>query len=299
MGAAETRAFLEWLSSLAPWQALFLLGLILTFLAALGANGAIRGVHFDARHRAIVFGPAFILGGLFLLVSLPELAGAARMGGTDGPTATPIAAAPTATPVVAAPTATPIPAAPTATPVVATPTAFVAAPTPTAIPAAPTATPRPDVAAPAPTETPRPSAPAEMSVNVYFSHRTRSGSDFSAVFPVQRTVSGARPATGALEQLIRGPTSDEQREGYSSELAAMLNGPSMCGGPDFQLGIENGIATVRFCRRFSSAGVGQDARARSQLEATLKQFPTVQRVRPLTSDGHCVFDASGLDLCLR
>ena len=37
----------------------------------------------------------------------------------------------------------------------------------------------------------------------------------------------------------------------------------------------------------------------SQVQATLAQFPTIDRVRLLTSDNHCLFDLSGLDLCLR
>jgi hypothetical protein len=139
----------------------------------------------------------------------------------------------------------------------------------------------------------------EVSIVVYFSHRERSADDFGAVFPVARTAMLPRIATAALDSAIAGPTPDEQAEGYFSELGGMLAGESTCGGPDFTLGINAGLAVVRFCRLVTSAGVGQDARARSQLEATLLQFPTVQRVRLLTSDGQCLFDASGLNLCLR
>jgi hypothetical protein len=79
----------------------------------------------------------------------------------------------------------------------------------------------------------------------------------------------------------------------------MLSGPSTCGGADFDLEIIDGLATVSFCRTVTSAGVGQDARVRSQIDATLLQFPTVRRVRLIDLDRHCLFDQSGLDLCLR
>jgi hypothetical protein len=48
----------------------------------------------------------------------------------------------------------------------------------------------------------------------------------------------------------------------------------------------------------TSAGIGQDARVGRALDATLRQFPTIERVRLLTSDGDCLFDMSGLNRCL-
>jgi hypothetical protein len=51
-------------------------------------------------------------------------------------------------------------------------------------------------------------------------------------------------------------------------------------------------------RATSSAGTGQDARAQSEMTATLTQFPGITKVILLNSAGHCLFDQSGLDLCL-
>ena len=79
----------------------------------------------------------------------------------------------------------------------------------------------------------------------------------------------------------------------------MLAGPSSCGTDPFSIRLEQGRATVRFCTPIRSAGIGQDARVRSSIEATLLQFSTIQRVRLLTEDGHCLFDMSGEDRCLR
>lgn len=145
--------------------------------------------------------------------------------------------------------------------------------------------------------------PAEVSaqqtfpVAVYFSKEPDSYNDFTLVFPLERTVVGPRVGTMALQHLIDGPTPEERADGYFSELAGMLDGPSVCEGADFSLNIVERLATVRFCRSLTSEGVGQDARVRSQIEATLLQFPTVERVRILDADGHCAFDLSGMDVC--
>jgi hypothetical protein len=145
--------------------------------------------------------------------------------------------------------------------------------------------------------TPARAAPLTVPVEVFFARQPESLEDFMAVFAVQREVEPPRVGTGALEQLIAGPSLEEQQAGYFSELGEMLQGSSSCDGPDFSLSIVAGLATLRFCREVVSAGIGQDARVRSQIEATLKQFATVQTVRLLSPTGHCLFDESGLDRC--
>jgi hypothetical protein len=138
------------------------------------------------------------------------------------------------------------------------------------------------------------------AVTLYFSRRPQSLEDFTAVFPVQRQVQpvNQQVATAAMEALIVGPTAAEQQAGYFSELGGMLSGASLCNGRDFRLSIQaDGTAVLQFCRQTSSAGVGQDARVRNQIEATLRQFGTIQRVRVLNRDGQCLFDQSGLNQC--
>jgi hypothetical protein len=122
---------------------------------------------------------------------------------------------------------------------------------------------------------------------------------FTQVFPATRTAPDEGVARAALESLIQGPTPKEQAGGYFSELGGMLRGRSSCGGRDFTVAVADGLTTVRFCRQVSSAGIGQDARVTLAIDATLKQFPTVRRVRLVNTDGHCLFDQSGLDTCLR
>ena len=144
---------------------------------------------------------------------------------------------------------------------------------------------------------PATTAPA-VPIRVYFSRHPDSDATFTAVSPVKRSALDRGVAAAALAELIDGPTTEERAAGYYSELGRSLSGPSSCDGRDFQLSIRDGVATVRFCRVTTSAGIGQDARVRAQIEATLTQFSTIRSVRLLGSDGHCLFDESGLDRCL-
>ena len=137
-----------------------------------------------------------------------------------------------------------------------------------------------------------------IPIRVYFSRYPDSDATFTAVSPVTRTAPDRGVAAAALAELIEGPTTEERAAGYFSELGASLRGPSICHGRDFRLSIVDGVATVRFCRSMTSAGIGQDARVRAQIEATLTQFSSIRSVRLLGSDGHCLFDQSGLDRCL-
>ena len=143
-------------------------------------------------------------------------------------------------------------------------------------------------------------AAAPDTVQVFFSRNPDSFNDFTAVFPLARTVPGN---PGLIEQtltaLIAGPTPAEQAAGYFSDFGALVGSPvSTCKGLDFTLMVAQGTATVQVCRATSSAGVGQDARSQAEVEATLTQFAGVTKVIVLNAAGHCLFDESGLDLCL-
>jgi hypothetical protein len=146
-----------------------------------------------------------------------------------------------------------------------------------------------------------PTAPPAIpaGARVFFSRDPESLDDFDAVFAVERDLSGSSSLEAAVAALIAGPTSAERAAGYFSDWQAILVGTrSTCKGQDFVLMVHSGMATVQLCRQTSSAGIGQDARAQAEIESTLKQFPGVTRVVVLNTDGHCLFDASGLDRCL-
>lgn len=157
------------------------------------------------------------------------------------------------------------------------------------------------------------SSTAAYPIKVFFSKfPTSVDTDFSAVYPVNRTSPTTAVGTFALQLLIAGPTLAERHAGYFTELNTLLSGPSRCsaplpvGGPDFILTLnkkgivmEKGTATVKFCRSLTSSGIGADGRVTAEINATLKQFPNIKKVVILTEDGHCFGDLSGKDFCLK
>ena len=153
----------------------------------------------------------------------------------------------------------------------------------------------------------------DYPIKVYFSKSPTSlNSDPSVVFPVDRISPTLAVGTFAIQLLIAGPTPDEQKAGYFTELNTLLSGPSKCaaplpvGGPDFTLTLDKkgtvtqkGTATLQFCRSISSPGIGADARVKAEINATLKQFSTITNVVILTESGYCFGDESGMDQCLK
>jgi hypothetical protein len=153
----------------------------------------------------------------------------------------------------------------------------------------------------------------DYPVKVYFSKSPTSlNSDPSTVYPVDRVSPTLAVGAFSIQLLIAGPTPEEQKVGYFTELNTMLSGPSKCstplpvGGPDFTLTLDKrgtvmqkGMATLQFCRSITSSGIGADARVKAEINATLKQFSTITGVVILTQDGHCFGDESGMDSCLK
>lgn len=164
-----------------------------------------------------------------------------------------------------------------------------------------------------PTATASTATTTDYPVKVYFSKSPTSlNTDPSAVFPVDRISPTLAVGTFAIQLLIAGPTPDEQKAGYFTELNTILSGPSKCsaplpvGGPDFTLTLDKkgtvtqkGTATLQFCRSISSSGIGADARVKAEINTTLKQFSNITNVVILTENGHCFGDESGMDQCLK
>jgi hypothetical protein len=139
------------------------------------------------------------------------------------------------------------------------------------------------VTAPTPTLTPSPAptTPAPqgqmMTVRVYFHERAPGPeTDPRRVVPVSRTVPRSpKVATAALTQLLGGPTARERTAGYwsffSAETAGMLRSVRVTGG--------TALADFRDFRRLlpnATSSYGSAALL-AELDATLKQFPTVRR----------------------
>ncbi|OIO45805.1 hypothetical protein COX24_00590 [bacterium (Candidatus Gribaldobacteria) CG23_combo_of_CG06-09_8_20_14_all_37_87_8] len=93
------------------------------------------------------------------------------------------------------------------------------------------------------------------------------------VFPVQRRVfKTLEPAKAAIEELLKGPTSNEASQSYQTSLPqnVKLN----------KIGIAKGVATVDFNEAlgYQVGGSCRVSAIRAQITETLKQFPSVQDV---------------------
>lgn len=140
-------------------------------------------------------------------------------------------------------------------------------------------------------------SPTIIAIRTYFSKHPDSDTDSQKVFAVDRTSNSLGVAKAALSALITGPTAEETADGYFSEWK--LSGVSNCSGDDFSLSVEQAKATVRLCKDFSSAGIGQDARAQAEATATLTQFENITSAVYLNKNGDCLFDESGQNACKR
>jgi hypothetical protein len=125
--------------------------------------------------------------------------------------------------------------------------------------------------------TPTTPQPQTMTVRVFFHEQAPTPeSDPGRVVPVSRTVPRSpKVATAALNELLRGPTTRERAAGYwsffSDDTAGMLRGVRVTGA--------TGFADFRDFRRLipnATSSYGSTALL-AELDATLKQFPTIKR----------------------
>ncbi|HEY9850274.1 MAG TPA: GerMN domain-containing protein [Leptolyngbyaceae cyanobacterium] len=137
---------------------------------------------------------------------------------------------------------------------------------------------------------------SQNRVKVFFPNYSRNNTDLGHVEPVWRTTQRRDIARFAIEQLIAGPTRNEIKNGFMKPI--QFRGSSNCGG-DFNLSLSGGVARLKFCRTIPSAGIGDDARVKSSVDATLQQFSTVNSVIVLTKEGDCYGDMSGENFCLQ
>jgi spore germination protein GerM len=122
-------------------------------------------------------------------------------------------------------------------------------------------------------------APATMRLQVYFNHAGLAAQpdDCATVFAVTRQLPRTDAvATAALRLLFAGPSEAERAAGYRSPFSAATSGLLK------SLRIEHGTAYVnlndpRTLLAGASSSCGA-AELRTQIERTLRQFPTVRRV---------------------
>lgn len=111
-------------------------------------------------------------------------------------------------------------------------------------------------------------------VKAYFNN-DKMDPEFSCnkVFPVEREIIKTQAvARAALEELLKGPTNAEKKEGFFTSINPGVKIQS--------LSIENGMAKADFDEQleFQVGGSCRVSAIRAQITQTLKQFPTVQTV---------------------
>lgn len=133
------------------------------------------------------------------------------------------------------------------------------------------------------------------NIKIFFPVGGEARDGFDDVQAVNRWTNSLGVARFAIQELIKGPTVSEQRQGLVDIIE--LRGESTCGGRDFSISIKQGTATLQFCRSVPTGGVGDDARIQAAINQTLKQFPTINKVVILNEQGDCFKDMSGQNLC--
>jgi hypothetical protein len=136
----------------------------------------------------------------------------------------------------------------------------------------------------------------ENGVKLYFSKHPESDNDPQKTFPVARKTTADDLPTFAIQQLLAGPSTSEEKAGYFVG-SITLTGNSDCGSGDFTLNALENTSTLRFCRTASLTGIMSDAQLENDIKDTLLQFPGVKKVVILNKDDDCLFNLSGLNLC--
>lgn len=118
-------------------------------------------------------------------------------------------------------------------------------------------------------------ADAMLNLKVFFQNSDLNPSiiDCTKVFPVQRTVPyTSAVGMAALQELIKGPSASEEANNYFTTLPDVVTINSLT--------IQNGTAYVDFANNLQEGVGGSCATStiRSQIEETLKQFPSVNNV---------------------
>jgi hypothetical protein len=152
--------------------------------------------------------------------------------------------------------------------------------------------------------------PSRTTVKVFFARHPDSDTNPSAVYALTRSTGATTvqdQATFALEEMLKGPTSDERAQGYYSPFDGQLALQSVCSGPfrDFDLSLDHrgtkaepGTATLQFCRRVDIPGDLDGPRMAAMVAATLMQFSDISSVAILDYQGSCFDDLSGQNACL-
>lgn len=117
--------------------------------------------------------------------------------------------------------------------------------------------------------------PKTMAIRVYFGNKIKNPKveDCTLAYELERKVEPTMAiARAAINELLKGPTAEEQKDGYYSSINPGVTLKS--------IKIEDGVAYVDFDKKIEEAvgGSCRTAAIRSEITNTLKQFYSVNRV---------------------
>lgn len=137
-----------------------------------------------------------------------------------------------------------------------------------------------------------------VAVNLHFGHKDRTPDELANLEVVERTTSRSDLIAYTLEAMIEGPSEEEEKRGFYSELELASDSQSTCGGDDFQVDEAKGTFLVQICRETTNFGsTSGDVTALSQVAQTLSQFPDVERTVVLGPQENCLGEPSDDNQC--
>jgi len=138
----------------------------------------------------------------------------------------------------------------------------------------------------------------EVLVNIHFGDEERTPQDPVDLAVIERSTSRNDLIAYTLEEMIAGPTEEEQQDGLYSELILAADSESNCDG-DFRIDNDETTFVVQLCRDTENYN-DNDANivTIAQILQTMSQFPDAEDVVILDRDDNCFGDTSGDNDCL-
>lgn len=96
------------------------------------------------------------------------------------------------------------------------------------------------------------------------------GEECETIRGVDRAIVKASPAKSAIEELLKGPSNDEELQGATTSIPEDVKLQ--------KIAVAGGVATVDFNAALNTGGACRVTAIRKQIEETLLQFPTVDSV---------------------
>lgn len=148
---------------------------------------------------------------------------------------------------------------------------------------------------------------ATQEIPIYFPRKPQSVDNPEVSFAVMRNLLIEDLPQAIMEVYATGLLDEELASGYyfpSGDPEISLNkkldlrGNSVCDGANFTTDVTENTLTVKFCRDLMLSGVLADASVQDAMKRSLLGIEGISKVIFLNKDGNCMFDESGLNLCL-